>query len=122
MEMRALMLSCGYFPDNMLALVDQRAWDCFAHIKYGDRPALVVCDFPVFGLSHSWHYTVPDELVGTAYWEGFSSDRDYYEALIHPGDEVNSFCLARDPAHRDILSLMNRICVDCGVPQLLHLF
>lgn len=122
MTRRALMLSCGFFPDHMLPLLDQEAAECFIGLKYGDAPARVVCDFPVYELRFSWCGTVPDELVGWPFWADFSSDLDYYAALIRPGDEVHAFCFPRDPAHRDLLALMNRVCAACGAVHRLHLF
>lgn len=122
MVSRALMLSCGYFPDSLLSALDQEAADCFSGLKFGAAPTRVVCDFPVFGLPFTWFSSLPDELVGRDFWTDFTYDWDYYAALIAPGDAVHTFCCARDPAHRDALSLINRICVDCGAIQFLHLF
>lgn len=122
MSRRALMLSCGNFPERILPRLDREAAECFVDLKYGDDPAWVLCDFPVYGLHFSWYGDVPDALVGRVFWQDFASDYGYYMALIRPGDEVHTFCYTRDPAHRDALTLMNRVCVGYGAPHLLHLF
>lgn len=117
--MRCLLLACGQFPKEILRDLGNEAFWALAEAEAGD-PALT--DFPAYHLPMDPLKPARVQTISFDYWQGFDCILDYFTDLIRDGDEVHAFCLPRDPAQRETLSLLDGICALAGARLRLHLF
>ncbi len=116
---RYLFLACGQFPAEFLRDLGNEAFCAVAEVE-ADDPALT--DFPAYHLPMAPLRPARVQTIGFDYWQRFDCTLDYLTDLIRAGDEVHAFCLSRDPAQRDVLTLMDGVCALAGARLRLHLF
>ena len=117
MVTRYLFLACGQFPKEFLRDLGNEAYWTLVEVE-----GPVLTDFPAYHLPLGSLKPPRVQAIGFDYWQGFDCIIDYFKELIQPWDEVHAFCLARDTAQRDTLSLLDSICALAGARLRLHLF